>query len=75
MSRSMSVGYMERLPLSPEELTGLGGLMFEFFMRPGKGRSSVLNNEVLTTSTTSLNVCVGDMNTEQGEKLASELPG
>jgi hypothetical protein len=75
MSTSMSVGYVERLPLLLEELTGLGEPMFELFMRPGKGRSSVFNNEVLTTSPISLNVCVGDMNTEQGEKLASELPG
>jgi hypothetical protein len=66
---------MERLPLSLEELTGLGGPMFELCTQPGKGRSSVLSNEVLTTSPISLNVCVGDMNTEQGEKLASELPG
>jgi hypothetical protein len=75
MSTSMSVGYGERLPLSPEELTGLGGLMFELCMRPGKRKSSMLNRKMLTTSPISMNVCVGDMNIEQGEKLASELPG
>jgi hypothetical protein len=49
--------------------------MFELCTQPGKGKFTLLNNKILKRSPISLRVCVGDMNAEQGEKLASELPG
>lgn len=54
---------------------GLGEHMFELCMRLGKNNPDFVNNKTLTVSPANLNVCVGDMNAEQGEKLTSELPG
>jgi hypothetical protein len=75
MSVLISMDYVERLPSLLEALTGLGEPMFELCTRPGKGKSTLLNKKILTTSSISMRVCVGDMDAEQGEKLASELPG
>jgi hypothetical protein len=75
MSVSISMGYMERLLSLLEELMDLEEPMFELYTLPGKDGSILLNNTILTKSPLSMRVCVGDMNAEQGRKLASELPG
>lgn len=51
------------------------GRMFELCTRPGKSKSPKLECRDTDEIMIRVHVCVGDMNAEQGEKLASELPG
>lgn len=49
--------------------------MFELSTQLGKDYFDLHRNQRLTATPVSVLVCVGDMNSEQGEKLVSELPG
>jgi hypothetical protein len=53
----------------------LGGRMFGLSTRLGKYKSSTFKSSNADRVLIRVHVCVGDMNAEQGEKLASELPG
>lgn len=49
--------------------------MFGLFTRLGKNESITFFWTDADEVVIRVHVCVGDMNAEQGEKLASELPG
>lgn len=51
------------------------GHMFGLCTRLGKDKSTTLQLTNADKIMASVHVCVGDMNAEQGEKLASELLG
>lgn len=49
--------------------------MFGLYTQLGKNNSTVFHYKDTDVVMIRVHVCVGDMNAEQGEKLASELPG
>lgn len=49
--------------------------MFVLYTRPGKHRLATSHWENTDEVVIRVHVCVGDMNAEQGGKLAAELPG
>jgi len=49
--------------------------MFGLYTRLGKNTSAMFHRKDTDKVMIRVHVCVGDMNAEQGEKLASELPG
>lgn len=49
--------------------------MFELYMQLGTNILCLSHQQPLTTCLASVNVCVGDMDVEKGNKLASELQG
>lgn len=72
---STQAGCLERPPSLPAEPMVLEGRMFGLFTRLGKYMLITSKSSDIDKVLIRVHVCVGDMNAEQGEKLASELPG
>jgi hypothetical protein len=68
--------FPERLLLSQEESVVLGELTWRLYTRLGKITPQHRScKRSLLTRMSSVHVCVGDMNDEEGKNMESQLPG